>query len=371
MLASDFDFHLPPELIAQTPATPRDSARLLCLQRKNGELSHHIFRDLSELLRPNDLLVFNDTRVLRARLRGWKLNENGERGARVEALLLSETSRNTWEVLLKPSARLKPQTPLIFASHDEKTELRATPVERLDESWILQFQPQNNADVREFLAQLGEVPLPPYIESRASSEDDYQTVYARKHSTSSTRNAENSNENLESSAAPTAGLHFTPELLESLRVRGVESCFVTLAIGIGTFRPMQTERVEEHTMHREAFEVSVETARKINAQKARGGRVVAVGTTTVRVLESAVDKNGIVQNGFNATKIFIRPGSIFHVVDALITNFHLPRSTLLVMISAFAQQKTPNGLAQIQNAYEAAVAKKYRFFSFGDAMLIE
>ncbi len=363
MLARDFDFHLPSELIAQTPVTPRDFARLLRLQRDNSALSHHVFCELSELLRAGDLLVFNDTRVLRARLRGFKRNESG---ARVEALLLRETSRNVWEVLLKPSARLKPQTPLVFTSPDGKIQVRATPIQRLNESWILEFLPQDDVDVRELLAQLGEVPLPPYIESRASSDDDYQTVYARKQSTSSTRSAE-----LESSAAPTAGLHFTPQLLENLRARKIESCFVTLAIGIGTFRPMKTENVEEHTMHREEFEISSETARKINAQKARGGRVVAVGTTTVRVLESACDENEIVQSGFNATEIFLRPGSKFRVVDALITNFHLPRSTLLVMISAFAQQKTPNGLAQIQNAYAVAVAEKYRFFSFGDAMLIE
>lgn len=373
MLVRDFDYDLPPELIAQTPVHPRDAARLLCVRRENGALSHHVFSDLPLLLRPDDLLVFNDTRVLRARLRGHKIGAKGEIGARVEALLLREKERNLWEVLLRPSARLKAGTPLLFASPDERVQMRATPLERTDEGWTLQFLPENGADVRAILPQLGEVPLPPYISARTSTEDDYQTVYAREKSSqeqSSTRSVAESSA-LESSAAPTAGLHFTPQLLGILRELGLQSCFVTLGIGIGTFRPMQSERIEEHTMHREEYEVSPQTAQLINAQKARGGRVVAVGTTTVRVLESACDENGRVQNGWNSTEIFLRPGRKFRVVDALITNFHLPRSTLLVMIAAFAQQKTPDGLSLVRTVYEEAVRERYRFFSFGDAMLIE
>ncbi len=372
MLVRDFDYDLPPELIAQTPVHPRDAARLLHVQRDSGALSHHVFADLPQLLRPDDLLVFNDTRVLRARLRGYKIGGSGQNGARVEALLLREKERNVWEVLLRPSARLRIGTLLLFSSPDESVQVNATPLTRIDEGWTLQFLPENGADVRAFLPQLGEVPLPPYIAARTSTEDDYQTVYARgKHhdSQSSTRSAETPI--LESSAAPTAGLHFTPELLENLRERGLEHCFVTLGIGIGTFRPMQSENVEEHVMHREEYEVSPQTAQKINEQKARGGRIVAVGTTTVRVLESATAANGQVRSGWNSTEIFLRPGCQFRVVDALITNFHLPRSTLLVMITAFAQQKTPDGLALVRAVYEEAVRERYRFFSFGDAMLIE
>lgn len=444
MLASEFDFFLPPELIAQTPAEPRDSARLLHFKRENGALSHRVFSDLPSLLRADDLLVFNDTRVLRARLRGHKIGENGAAGGRVEALLLREIRRNVWEVLLKPSARLRAKTPLIFASNDEKTAVRATPIERREESWLLQFLPENDADIRDFLPQLGEVPLPPYITARDSTEADYQTVYARQtkrsNAESSTRSVENAafdafsnavpeefsaeNSALESAAAPTAGLHFTPQLLEKLREIGVRICFVTLAIGIGTFRPMKSENLDEHVMHREEFGVSAETARQINEQKARGGRVVAVGTTTVRVLEAAAqhfqsdkkhrnsapslqettqetahetaahgetfkdktDKKAtteIVRAGYGDTEIFIRPGYEFRAVDALITNFHLPKSTLLVMISAFAQtsaqtsetaaqnKETPSGLTKIRAAYDEAIRENYRFFSFGDAMFLE
>ena len=382
MLVRDFDFDLPPDLIAQAPIYPRDAARLLRLQRESGALSHHVFSDLPQLLRADDLLVFNDTRVLRARLRGHKIADNGQNGARVEALLLREKERNLWEVLLRPSARLKTGTTLVFSSPDGTVQVQAAPVERLEERWMLQFFLHNGGDVRAFLPQLGEVPLPPYISARTSTEDDYQTVYARQHSAnfaSSTRLAEprspemSSRETpaLESAAAPTAGLHFTPQLLERLRERGLQSCFVTLGIGIGTFRPMQSEHVEEHAMHREQYEISGETAQKINEQKARGGRIVAVGTTTVRVLESAFRENGAVGSGWNETEIFLRPGCRFRVVDALITNFHLPRSTLLVMIAAFAQQKTPDGLASVRAAYDEAVRQRYRFFSFGDAMLIE
>ena len=351
MLVSDFDYDLPPDLIAQTAAEPRDAARLLHLGRADGNVAHRRFAELPELLRPDDLLVFNDTRVLRARLRGRKMNGQ-ERGARVEALLLNEQADGTWEALLKPSARLRPGADLLFASPDETLQLRATPIERTESGWLVRF----DGDIRAALSRLGEVPLPPYIQHEAD-EARYQTVFARDE------------KQLESSAAPTAGLHFLPRTFESLAQRGIETAFVTLQIGIGTFRPMQGETVEGHTMHRESYAISPETAHRINAQKARGGRVVAVGTTAVRVLESAANENGVaagaIAAGEGETTIFIRPGYSFKIVDALVTNFHLPRSTLLVMISAFA------GIDTIRAAYDGAVAEKYRFFSFGDAMFIE
>lgn len=379
MLASDFDYHLPPELIAQMPVHPRDAARLLRLQRASGNLSHHVFSDLPDLLRAGDLLVFNDTRVLRARLRGHKISEDGKIGGRVEALLLREHKPDVWEVLLKPSARLRPQTPLLFVSSDGSTQVRATPLQRSEEGWLLQFLVPESQNGRDLLHQLGEVPLPPYITARTSTENDYQTVYARQNNgESSTRYGEESpNEKpyaLESAAAPTAGLHFTPELLNRLQERGIQSCAVTLGIGIGTFRPMKTENLEDHVMHREEYEISPDTANRIAQQKRRGGRIVAVGTTTVRVLESAAraaSSGEIVRPGPAQTDIFIRPGHRFRVVDALITNFHLPRSTLLVMLAAFAQQETADGLSMVREAYEEAVRRNYRFFSFGDAMLLD
>jgi S-adenosylmethionine:tRNA ribosyltransferase-isomerase len=346
MLVSDYDYLLPPELIAQAPASPRDHARLLHLRRDTGEIAHRRFDDLPALLREDDLLVFNDTRVLRARLRGWKLNGKDEtRGARVEALLLSEREENTWETLLKPSSRLREGTPLLFEQN--QTQMRATALQRTESGWLVRFE----GDVRAALPLLGEVPLPPYI-SAQSDEADYQTIYARRE------------RELESSAAPTAGLHFMPRTFEALSARGIESTFVTLQIGIGTFRPMQTETLDEHEMHRESYGVSVAAAEKINAQRARGGRIVAVGTTAVRVLESAWHR-GEIRAGSSDTQLFIRPGHNFKAVDALITNFHLPLSTLLVMISAFA------GHDAVRYAYEQAVAERYHFFSFGDAMFIE
>jgi S-adenosylmethionine:tRNA ribosyltransferase-isomerase len=378
MLASDFDYHLPPERIAQTPVHPRDAARLLQLQRASATLSHHTFSDLPDLLRSGDLLVFNDTRVLRARLRGHKLGEDGTIGGRVEALLLREHKPDVWEALLKPSSRLRPQTPLLFESSDGSAQVRATPLQRTEEGWLLQFLVPDGHFGRDLLHQLGEVPLPPYITARTSTEDDYQTIYARQTAESSTRcDEETQNEEaraLESAAAPTAGLHFTPELLSRLQERGIESCAVTLGIGIGTFRPMKTENLEDHMMHREEYEISPATAERIASQKRRGGRIVAVGTTTVRVLESAArsaTSNEVVSSGWAHTDIFIRPGHRFQAVDALITNFHLPRSTLLVMIAAFTQQETVDGLTLVRAAYEEAVRRNYRFFSFGDAMLID
>ena len=363
MLASDLDFFLPPHLIAQTPIEPRDAARLLHLHAQNERISHHFVRDLPEILRAGDLLVFNDTRVLRARLHGFKPT-----GGRLEALLLREIERNRWEAMLKRAGRLSIDTVVEFASPDGQTRVSARLLARHDETWHLEFSPPNGADLRDFLPVLGEVPLPPYIRHSAE-EARYQTTFSRL----KTEGAP-----LDSAAAPTAGLHFTPELLHKLAQKGIDSAFITLAVGAGTFRPVQTQTLEEHRMHFEEFEISHLAAQKINAQKARGGRVVAVGTTTVRTLESVASENGEVRAGEAKTDIFIRPGHHFRCVDALMTNFHLPCSTLLALVAVLVEQKMRNGengsksgLAAIHAAYAHAIENNYRFFSFGDAMLIE
>lgn len=384
MLASELEFVLPPELIAQEPVHPRDQARLMRWQRDSSQnpttdisaaITHWHIRDLPSLLRPNDLLVFNDTRVLRARLRGSKVASGGK----VEAILLREKAPNVWEALLKPAARLKVGTPLEFMSSDGSLAVQAEPLERTEIGWLLQFRHASTAlegawnDIREILPFLGEVPLPPYIHKTAP-ESDYQTVFAR------TAPAIDSSLKLDSAAAPTAGLHFTPVLLAALAECGIQSTFITLGVGIGTFLPVKTETLEEHTMHAEEFEIMPEAAARINAQKAAGGRVVAIGTTTTRVLESVADEKGQVQSGFGRTSIFIRPAYSFRCVDALLTNFHLPRSTLLAMVAAFMENKptdaqetwgTLTGLEAIRYAYNQAISLRYRFFSFGDAMLIE
>jgi S-adenosylmethionine:tRNA ribosyltransferase-isomerase len=387
MLSSELDYDLPPELIAQEPVSPRDHSRLMHLRRASGEIAHHHFYNLPQLLRTDDLLVFNDTRVIKARLRGFKVidhNNVGHRGGRVEALLLRELAPNRWEAMLKPSARLRPGTSLCLLSPDESLQVEAQVVERTPSGWIVQFQ---GGDIRHVLPLLGEVPLQPYISAPLHDESRYQTIYARDHS----RDADGSG-SLESAAAPTAGLHFTPQLLDLLQARGIRTAFVTLGIGIGTFRPIKSETLEEHTMHEEEFEISASTAQLIREQKQRGGRVVAVGTTTTRVLEAASNEAGGVQDGAGRTSIFMRPGYSFRTVDALLTNFHLPRSTLLAMIAAFAENDdianfgqnraltdksstavgtTLSGLQKVRYAYNEAVAQRYRFFSFGDAMLID
>lgn len=357
MLASELDFELPSQLIAQTPAEPRDAARLLHLRRATGALSHRFVRDLPSLLRAGDLLVFNDTRVLRARLRGHKPS-----GGRVEALLLKEHARNVWEALLKPSQRLQIGGEVEWGAGDSRVAARLK--ERRGAAWILEFAPENGADVRELLPVIGEVPLPPYIQTQAP-EERYQTTFSR---------SKTDGNPLDSAAAPTAGLHFTPLLLQRLAQQGIESAFVTLAVGAGTFRPVQSATLEAHAMHSESFEISEAAAAQINAQKRRGGRVVAVGTTTVRTLESAANERGEVALGARDTQIFIRPGTRFRCVDALMTNFHLPRSTLLALVAAFCENGengSKSGLATVHAAYAAAIAQGYRFFSFGDAMLID
>jgi len=448
------------------------------LERATGTISHHRFDALPFLLRPGDLLVFNDTRVLRARLRGYKINASPQasqtpkvsqtptpqnsvsrrthasheyscggatlpptdadadasaesqmpvgveadgRGGRVEALLLRELELGLWEALLKPSARLRPGTRLCFHSRDNAARIFATPVERTETGWTVRFE----GDLRALLPRIGEVPLPPYIESALRDEAHYQTIFARgnKNATLATAQmpfsiaavdgaseddtsvdaprapgmsthaagetaggAGQRGAQLESAAAPTAGLHFTEGTFADLHERGIATAFVTLQIGIGTFRPMKSESLDEHTMHREEYEIPLVTQRLIAQQRALERRVVAVGTTTTRVLEAACDGQGGVFAGSGRTDIFIRPGHRFAVVDALLTNFHLPRSSLLVMIAAFAddagrangddgaqseRKSLVLGLQKIRYAYSRAVAEGYRFFSFGDAMFIE
>jgi S-adenosylmethionine:tRNA ribosyltransferase-isomerase len=378
MLTSDLDFHLPVELIAQTPHEPRDQSRLLHLRRGEtleNAISHRRVCDLPAILRSGDLLVFNDTRVLRARLRGRRKS-----GGKIEALLLRETARNDWRALLKPSARLRIGERVYFATSGEGDFcVEATLTARKDSEWHLQFHLPDGENLRDCLPCLGEVPVPPYIQS-APREEQYQTVYAQNSEAPAGVLPAGvlSQRALDSCAAPTAGLHFSQPLLGALRERGVQTAFLTLGVGVGTFRPVQSETLEEHEMHREEFFVSEEAARIVNAQRKCGRRVIAVGTTTVRVLESVCDENGMIAAGAGDTAIFIRPGFRFRCVDALMTNFHLPRSTLLALVAAFleagASAKTDaqlTGLQVVHYAYAHAIAEKYRFFSFGDAMLIE
>jgi len=355
MLTAALEYSLPEELIAQEPVEPRDQSRLMRLRRADGAVQHHKFAELPDLLQPNDLLVFNNTRVLHARLHGQK-----ESGGRVEALLLREVAPNLWQALLKPSARLRPGAKIQFASSDGATTVDAEPVSRSGAVWLLRF---DAADVRTLLPLVGEMPLPHYIKKRLADGARYQTVFAD----ASTQSLP------DSAAAPTAGLHFTPAVFEALKKRGIRHVFITLGVGIGTFRPVQTATLEEHVMHEEQFVVSEATAEAINHQRQIGGRVVAVGTTTTRVLESVADENGSVTPTGGSTSIFIQPGYRFRCVDAMLTNFHLPRSTLLAMVSAFAETGGASlpGLEKVLHAYQQAIDARYRFFSFGDAMLIE
>lgn len=384
MLTSELDFHLPAELIAQTPHEPRDQSRLLHFRRgENLEnaIAHRRVCDLPEILQPGDLLVFNDTRVLRARLHGRKTS-----GGKIEALLLRESERNVWSALLKPSARLRVGEQVFFSPHSESesaTEacaefsIAATLLAREDSEWRVRFDLPAEENLRDFLPQLGEVPVPPYIQS-TPREEQYQTVYAQENGTDNHTPGVLPACALDSCAAPTAGLHFSTALLESLQARGVQTAFLTLGVGVGTFRPVKAESLAEHEMHREEFFVSQAAAHAVNTQRARGARVIAVGTTTMRVLESVCDENGNIAPGAGETAIFIRPGFRFRCADALMTNFHLPRSTLLALVAAFMEagpRSEPysqlTGLQSVHYAYAQAIAERYRFFSFGDAMLIE
>lgn len=341
MLVEDFDYELPPELIAQTPAEPRDSSRLLVLDPVSGAMSHERFRDLGRHLEPGDALILNDTRVLPSRLLGRRRPSGGK----AEVFLLRHVGGAVWESLVRPGRRLRPGAAVDFGDGQLTAEVMAA----TDFGGRLVRFAAPDGDVDGALARLGSVPLPPYIHEELADGERYQTVYSREPG---------------SAAAPTAGLHFTPELLAALRGMGVRLGWVTLHVGLGTFRPVTAERVEDHAMHREWYSVGEATAALIGDTRAAGHRVVAVGTTTVRTLESAADPEGRVAPGSAWTGIFIRPGYRFRVVDALVTNFHLPKSTLVMLVSAMA------GRELVLAAYAEAVRRRYRFFSFGDAMLV-
>lgn len=338
---SDFYFDLPEELIAQDPLEDRSSSRLLVLDKKTGETSHHIFKEILTFLNPGDCLVLNNTKVIPARLFGKK----EDTGAVIEVLLLKRKENDIWETLVKPGKKCKPGTGLVFG----EGLLHATVLETVEDgNRLIQFSYEGIFE--EILDKLGEMPLPPYITHKLEDKNRYQTVYAKYEG---------------SAAAPTAGLHFTKELLKEIEEKGIETAYVTLHVGLGTFRPVKTDNILEHHMHSEFYQVTEEAAEKINRAKKEGHRVICVGTTSCRTVESAADDNGVVKPGCGNTEIFIYPGYQFKVLDALITNFHLPESTLVMLVSALA------GREHILNAYEEAIREKYRFFSFGDAMLIK
>lgn len=338
---SDFYFDLPQELIAQDPLEDRSSSRLLVLDKETGEMEHRVFHDIVEYLHEGDCLVLNNTKVIPARLMGTKKDT----GATIEVLLLKRRENDIWETLVKPGKKAKPGTVITFG----EGLLTGTVVDIVDEgNRLIQFSYEGIFE--EVLDKLGEMPLPPYITHKLQDKNRYQTVYAKYEG---------------SAAAPTAGLHFTKELLAQVAEKGVKIAYVTLHVGLGTFRPVKEENVLEHHMHSEFYQVTPEAAKLINDTKAAGGRVICVGTTSCRTIESAADENGVVQAGCGDTEIFIYPGYQFKVLDNLITNFHLPESTLIMLVSALA------GREHVLHAYETAVEMKYRFFSFGDAMFIK
>ena len=340
MKLSDYNYHLPEELIAQVPVNPRDHSKMMVLNREDGSIEDKKFYNILDYLQEGDVLVRNSTKVIPARLIGKK-----ETGGVMEMFLIKRIDLKTWEVLLKPAKKLKLGQKLYFG---ESSELVAKLEEVKDDgNRVMSFEYEGVFE--EILDKLGQMPLPPYIGEKLSDKNRYQTVYAQKG---------------ESVAAPTAGLHFTEQLLSEIAAKGVEVVDVYLEVGLGTFRPVQTENILEHKMHSEKYEMPAEAAEVINAAKKEGRRVIAVGTTSVRTLESCADESGNVVPGKDDTEIFIYPGYEFKVMDALITNFHLPKSTLLMLISAFA------GKEFVMEAYERAVKEKYRFFSFGDSMFI-
>lgn len=347
MLLSEYDYNLPEELIAQMPADKRENSRMMVLNREDRTISHKHFYDIVDLIEPNSLLVMNNTKVLPARLIGHK-----DTGAKIEVFLLSQKVGNCWDVLIKPSKRIKPDTIIKISE-----ELSVKAIKRLEENgeWLVEliFDGDN---ILEVLHRNGNIPLPPYIERKIPNEDlkkldfeRYQTVYAKDEG---------------SVAAPTAGLHFTQEILQKLQDKGVELCYVTLNVGLGTFRPVQCENVLEHKMHSETFEISEYAAEQITRAKHEGRPIIAVGTTTVRTLETAFQQFGKICECHSASELFIYPPYEFKVIDKLITNFHLPKSTLLMLVSALA------GKDFIFDAYKEAIENKYRFFSYGDCMFI-
>ena len=340
MKRQDFYYDLPQELIAQDPLEDRSSSRLLVLDKKTGETQHHTFREIVNYLNPGDCLVINDTKVIPARLIGAK----EETGAKIEVLLLKRKQNDVWETLVKPGRKAKPGTRISFGDGLLKGEVIAV----VDEgNRLIRFE--YDGIFEEILDRLGQMPLPPYITHQLKDKDRYNTVYAAHEG---------------SAAAPTAGLHFTPKLLEEIGRKGVDIARVTLHVGLGTFRPVKVDDVENHHMHSEFYMIDEEAAEKINGAKARGGRVICVGTTSCRTIESAADENGRLKACSGWTEIFIYPGYTFKLLDGLITNFHLPESTLIMLVSALA------GREHVLAAYEEAVRERYRFFSFGDAMLI-
>ena len=346
MKTSDFYYDLPEELIAQDPLEDRASSRLMCVDRETGEVRHDVFRNILTYLHPGDTLVINDTKVIPARLLGTR-----ETGAAVEILLLKRLSEREWETLVRPGKKCRPGTRVLFGTPDGAGHYPLT-------AEIIDIMEEGNRRVRfeydgvfeTILAGLGEMPLPPYIHHKLKDKERYNTVYAVHEG---------------SAAAPTAGLHFTAELLKEAEEKGINIARVTLHVGLGTFRPVKADELENHHMHEEHYEVSENAADLINRTKAGGGRVICVGTTSCRTVESASDENGVIHAGCGDTSIFIYPGYRFKVMDALITNFHLPESTLVMLVSAFA------GREHILEAYRKAVEERYRFFSFGDAMLIK
>ncbi len=336
-----FDFHLPEELIAQVPLENRSESRLMVLDKKTGDLQHTIFKNILEYLRPGDCLVLNDTRVLPARLFGVK----EDTGAKIEVLLLKQVEGDKWETLVKPAKRVKEGTKIVFGNGLLSAVCTA---ESEHGGRVLEFSYQGI--FYEVLDELGEMPLPPYIKEQLDDQDRYQTVYAKERG---------------SAAAPTAGLHFTEALLEEIRAKGVHITFITLHVGLGTFRPVSAETIEDHEMHSEFYIMSEGTARLLNEVREQGGRIISVGTTSTRTLETIATANqGEFQASSGWTDIFIYPGYEFKAIDGMITNFHLPKSTLIMLVSALA------GREHVLHAYNTAVKEEYRFFSFGDAMLI-
>ena len=340
LLKSDFYFELPEELIAQDPLADRSGSRMLMLDKTDGRIEHHIFKEIVDYLRPGDCLVLNNTKVLPARLSGRRENTGGS----IEVLLLKRKGDDVWETLVKPGRKAKPGTRILFGDGCLQAEVLDA-VE--DGNRLIRFSYEGIFE--EVLDRLGEMPLPPYITHKLQDKNRYQTVYARYEG---------------SAAAPTAGLHFTKELLQKISDKGVDIAYVTLHVGLGTFRPVKADNILEHHMHAEYYQVTEEAAGKINRAKASGGRVICVGTTSCRTVESAAGDDGTLKAGCGNTEIFIYPGYRFKVLDCLITNFHLPESTLVMLVSALA------GREHVLHAYEEAIRLKYRFFSFGDAMLV-
>lgn len=340
---SDFNYELPEELIAQKPIEPRDSSRLMLVNKNSGDIRHDYFYNILNYIRPGDCLILNDSKVLPARIYG----KNIETGANVEFLLLKQHSHDTWETLVKPGKKAKENFSFIFGD-PQGTYLEVEIKEILpDGNRIIKFKNVSNFFSK--LEEIGQMPLPPYIKEKLKDKSRYQTVYAK---------------DLGSAAAPTAGLHFTSELLEKIKNHDIKIGFLTLHVGLGTFRPVKDEDIENHKMHSEYFSLPESTAKLINDTKKSGGRVISVGTTSCRVLESIFQRFGVVEPCEGSTDIFIRPGYKFGVIDGLITNFHLPESTLIMLVSAFA------GYENTMKAYKTAVEQNYRFFSFGDAMII-